>query len=105
MEEGERRMYRRMIRDAGSGPAAASPLRLAVLRLGGAEDGWWEAVICRPDDVEALLGGELADGTHLTFDEPGQLIAWLAEIGASPTRPVPLSGQALAGFACSIELA
>lgn len=105
MEEHDRRMYRHMIDDAASGLPTGSELRLAVLRLGGwTENGWWEAVICRPHDVEALMRGDTIDGTHLTFEHRQDLITWLAEIGAAPAEPVPAESEALAGFTCAVSL-
>lgn len=98
-------MYRHMVEDAASGLPAGSELRLAVLRLGGwTENGWWEAVICRPQDVEALMRGDTIDGTHLTFEQRQELITWLSEIGAAPAEPIPVEWEALAGFVCTIAL-
>lgn len=106
MEENDRSMYRNMIRDAASGLPAGAELRLTVLRLGGwTENGWWEAVICRPQDVEALMRGDTIDGTHLTFDERQELIVWLSGIGAVPADPVPVRPEELAGFTCAVALA
>lgn len=105
MEKYDRSMYRHMIEDAASGLAEGSALRLAVLRLGGwTENGWWEAVICRPQDVEALMRGDSIDGTHLTFDQRQDLMTWLSDIGAKPTEPIPVESEDLAGFTCAIAL-
>ncbi|MDR6623648.1 hypothetical protein [Sinomonas atrocyanea] len=105
MEPDDRRMYRHMIEDAASGLPTGSELRLAVLRLGGwTENGWWEAVICRPQDVDALMRGDTVDGTHLTFEQRQDLIAWLSAIGAVPADPLPPEGEALAGFTCPVSL-
>lgn len=105
MEDHDRRMYRTMISDAASGLLTGSKLCLAVRRLGGwTENGWWEAVISRPEDVEELMAGVLIDGTHLTFDDRADLMAWLASVGAMPSEPIPLHWQDLAGFTCAVAL-
>ncbi|BCT75278.1 hypothetical protein SCMU_11200 [Sinomonas cyclohexanicum] len=105
MEEQDRRMYRHMIAGAASGLPTGSNLCLAVLRMGGwTESGWWEAVICRPDDVDDLMSGALVDGTHLTFDDRANLVVWLASIGATPAEPIPARWEDLAGFTCVVAL-
>lgn len=105
MEDYDRRMYRTMISDAASGLLTGSTLSLAVRRLGGwTENGWWEAVISRPGDVEDLIAGALIDGAHLTFDDRAELITWLSSIGATPAEPIPLHWEDLAGFTCTVAL-
>ncbi|MDP9883156.1 hypothetical protein J2W21_000646 [Sinomonas atrocyanea] len=105
MEDYDRRMYRTMIADAASGLLTGTTLSLAVRRLGGwTENGWWEAVISRPEDIEDLIAGVLIDGAHLTFDDRAELTAWLSSIGATPAEPIPLHWEDLAGFTCAVAL-
>ncbi|WP_413248907.1 hypothetical protein [Sinomonas flava] len=105
MEQHDRHIYRRMIENAASGLAIDSELRLSVHRLGGwTENGWWEAAICRPEDTESLMRGDMVTGTHLTFEDRTELMAWLAAIGAVPADAIPVRWEALAGFTCAVAL-
>ena len=45
----------------------------------------------------------MVDGTHLTFEQQPDLIAWLSEIGGAEADPIPLEPEALAGFVCAVS--
>lgn len=47
--------------------------------------------------------GDAVDGTHLTFEQQPDLIAWLSEIGGAEADPIPLEPEALAGFVCAVS--
>lgn len=72
------------------GRSAAAPRRPAP--GGWAEGGRWEALNL-PEDVDPYIRG--APRRHEpAFGEPEQLLAWLAQVGAAPARPIPRSARA-----------
>ena len=63
----------------------------------------WKAVVCRPEDVGAVLAGRNDGGASFELEHPAQLPEWLEFLRVHPAQPVPPHWERLVFFGCDVD--